>query len=239
MATRPLLLLPGLMCDQAVFAPMLDMLAPHAQCVVPAYHDERSLAAMAQRVLAAGPERFALLGHSMGGRVALEAFRAAPARVERIAILDTGYLPRAEGAAGMAERAGRLELLEVARTRGMRAMGGQWVQRMVYSDRLNDTPLIDAILDMFERRTTVQFAAQIQALLSRPSAADVLAAIDVPTLVLCGREEQWAPLAQHEDMASRIRGARLAIIDHCGHMSTMERPQAVAAEVVAWLQRAT
>jgi pimeloyl-ACP methyl ester carboxylesterase len=238
MATHPLLLLPGLMCDQAVFEPMLDTLMPHAQCVVPAYHDERSLVAMAHRVLAATPERFALLGHSMGGRVALEVFRAAPERVERIAILDTGYLPRADGAAGMAERAGRLELLEVARAQGMRVMGRQWLQRMVHPDRLNDAPLVDAILDMIERRSTVQFAAQIQALLSRPSAADVLAAIDVPTLVLCGREEQWAPLAQHEDMAARIRGARLAVIDHSGHMSTMERPQAVAAEVVAWLQRA-
>src|SRR5256885_839790 len=104
MSDPVLLLLPGLMCDQAAFAPLLGTLAPHAQCRVAAYHDERSLAAMAQRVLADAPERFALLGHSMGGRVALEVLRAAPARVERIALLDTGYLPRADGAAGMAER---------------------------------------------------------------------------------------------------------------------------------------
>lgn len=237
MSLPSLLLLPGLMCDQAVFEPLLPALEPHAQCSVPAYHDERSLAAMAQRVLARAPERFALLGHSMGGRVALEIMRTARERVERIALLDTGYLPRAEGASGAAERSGRLELLELARAKGMRAMAQRWVQRMVHPDRLNDAILMKAILDMFERRNTVQFAAQIQALLARPSAADVLAATRVPALVLCGREDQWAPVAQHEDMAARIRGARLAVIDHCGHMCTMEQPQAVAAQIVSWLHR--
>jgi len=225
------------MCDRAVFAPLLPALEAHAQCSIPLYHDERSLAAMAQRVLADAPERFALLGHSMGGRVALEVMRSARERVERIALLDTGYMPRAEGASGMAERSGRLELLELARGKGMRVMAQRWVQRMVHPDRLNDAALIDAILDMFERRNTVQFAAQIQALLARPSAADVLAAVNVPALVLCGRADQWAPVAQHEDMAARIRGARLAVIDHCGHMCTMEQPRAVAAEIVTWLHR--
>ncbi|HEY1328436.1 MAG TPA: alpha/beta hydrolase [Casimicrobiaceae bacterium] len=230
-----LVLLPGLLCDRAVFEPMLPALATHAQCHIPHYHDERSLAAMAQRALHGAPERFALLGHSMGGRVALEILRSAPERVERVALLDTGYEPLEEGEAGARERAGRLEMLEVARTQGMRAMGRRWVQRMVHPDRLDDAALIDAILDMVERRNTVEFAAQIQALLTRPDAWSVLAALRVPALVLCGREDGWSPLARHEDMAARIPGARLAVIDRCGHMCTMEQPTMVADAVVAWL----
>lgn len=235
MPDADLLLLPGLLCDRAVFDPVLPRLAPHARCRVAVYHDERSLPAMAQRALRDAPERFALLGHSMGGRVALEILRAAPARVTRIALLDTGFHPRAEGETGMRERAERLALLDLARTKGMRAMARRWVERMVHPQRLGDAALIDAILAMFERRNTVDFAAQIQALLARPDATPVLASITVPTLVLCGREDAWSPLARHEEMAARIAGARLAAIGQCGHMSTMEQPEAVAAAAIAWL----
>jgi pimeloyl-ACP methyl ester carboxylesterase len=157
--------------------------------------------------------------------------------VTRVALLDTGWQAREEGEAGARERAERLALLELARTQGMRVMGRRWVERMVHADRLDDMPLIDAILDMVERRSTVDFAAQIQALLARPAAREVLAAIEVPALVLCGREDAWSPLARHEDMAARIASAELAVIDHCGHMCTMEQPEAVAAAVVAWLRR--
>lgn len=235
MPKTDLLLLPGLLCDRAVFEPVLPVLEEHARCLVPEYHDERSLAAMAQRVLRDAPERFALLGHSMGGRVALEVMRAAPQRVARIALLDTGYQPRPDDESGAHERAERLALLDVARTQGMRSMGQRWVQRMVHPDRLADAPLIDAILDMIARRSTVDFAAQIQALLARPDASDVLAAIDVPTLVLCGRDDAWSPLARHQDMAARIVHSTLAVIEQCGHMCTMEQPHPVAAAVVGWL----
>ena len=87
---RPtLMLLPGLMCDAAVWAPQVAALP--AQCVVPAWGLRDSLSAMAQQVLEEAPtERFSLAGHSMGGRVALEIMRLAPQRVERLALLDTG-----------------------------------------------------------------------------------------------------------------------------------------------------
>ncbi|MEO8122296.1 MAG: alpha/beta fold hydrolase, partial [Rhodoferax sp.] len=89
-----LMLLSGLMCDAAVWAPQCAALQAQAQCVVPDYGLRDSLAAMAQQVLAEAPtERFSLAGHSMGGRVALEVLRLAPQRVERLALLDTGTQP--------------------------------------------------------------------------------------------------------------------------------------------------
>lgn len=230
-----LLLLPGLLCDRAAWAPVLPHVGRTAECSIPDYADETSLGAMAERVLASAPPVFALAGHSMGGRVALEVVRRAPGRVERLALLDTGCRACAPGAAGEAERAGRLALLATARERGMREMARAWVQPMVHPERLADEALIEAIVAMFSRRTPRQFEGQIEALLARPDATGVLRGIACPALVLCGREDGWAPPAQHEEMAALLPGGRLTILDRCGHMAPMERPDAVGAALVDWL----
>jgi pimeloyl-ACP methyl ester carboxylesterase len=236
MTRATLMLLPGLLCDAAVFEPMLPALASAACCRIRAYHAERTLTTMAARVLADAPPRFALLGHSMGGRVALEVMRAAPGRVERLALLDTGYQARPRDDHGARERDERMALLALARERGMRAMGQRWVQRMVHPGRLDDGALLSTILDMIGRRSADEFAGQIDALLGRPDAREVLQRIDVPTLVLCGRDDGWSPLARHEEIAALVPGSHLAIVEHCGHMCTMEQPSAVARQVLDWLQ---
>jgi len=231
-----LLLLPGLLCDRAVWANVLPQLEPVARCRIAEYADERSLIAMAEKALRDAPPTFALAGHSMGGRVALEIVRRAPARVERLALLDTGCRARPEGARGTGERALRLALLALAREKGMRAMAREWVRPMVHPARHADTAFIDTILDMFERRTPEQFAGQIEALLARPDAVGLLPTIECPTLVLCGREDGWATPSQHEEMATLIPGSRLAIVEDCGHMAPMERPEAIADAMLAWLR---
>lgn len=232
-----LILLPGLMCDAAVWAPQCAALQAQAQCVVPAYGLCDSLSAMAQQVLSQAPsERFSLAGHSMGGRVALEVLRLAPQRVARLALLDTGAQPLPAGADGERERVGRMALLSQARRQGMRVMGSQWARAMVHPDQ-RDTPLFDAVLDMLERSSADQFAAQINALLTRPDASALLPTISCPTLVLCGREDSWSPPAQHERMRDAIANAELCVIERCGHMSTLEQPQAVNDALAAWLQR--
>ena len=236
MATT-LMLLPGLNCDAAVWAPQVAALKDQAHCVVPAWGLRDSLTAMAEQVLAEAPtERFSVAGHSMGGRVALEVFRLAPQRVERLALLSTGTHPLAAGEAGEKEKAGRLALLQIARTQGMRAMGQQWARGMVHRDRL-DTPVFEEVLDMLERGSAAQYAAQINALLTRPDAGPLLPRIACPTLVLTGREDAWSGPAQHEAMAAAIPGAQLVIVEHCGHMCTMEQPQALSEALTAWLRR--
>ena len=232
-----LLLLPGLMCDASVWAPQVAALSPQARCHVPDYGLRDSLTAMAQQVLDEAPEeRFALAGHSMGGRVALEVMRLAPQRVTHLALLDTGTHPRAAGAAGDKERAGRIALLAVAQAQGMRAMSQQWLRGMVHPNVV-DTPLYEAMLAMLARSSPAQFAAQIEALLGRPDAAPLLPGIACPTLVLTGRQDAWSPPPQHEAMAQAIPGAVLSIVEDCGHMSTLEQTQAVNAALTAWLAR--
>jgi len=168
--------------------------------------------------------------------VALEIVRQAPRRVQRLALLDTGYEPIAAGEAGDQEKAKRMNLLQRAREHGMREMGKLWAPGMVHPDQLN-TPLFDEVLDMIERRTPDQFEAQINALLARPDAEPVLRALDLPTYIICGRQDAWSPFARHEVMSSMVpaRHARLVAVEDCGHMSTMEKPDEISALLAQWL----
>ncbi|HVE52234.1 MAG TPA: alpha/beta hydrolase [Ramlibacter sp.] len=232
--TRPtLLLLPGLLCDAAAWKGVIAAM-PAVDCVVPAYGRLDSIAAMARHVLASVPGgRLCIAGHSMGGRVALEMARLAPARIDRLALLDTGFQPRAPGAAGAAEESGRLALLQLARDRGMRGMGRAWARGMVHPDH-RDAPVFEAILQMIGRSDASTFEAQIRALLGRPDATDVLASLRCPTLIACGREDAWSPLARHREMHALVPHADLVVIEHAGHMAPMEQPQAVASALRGW-----
>ena len=234
-----LLLLPGLVCDRAIWAPVMPALEAHAQCTVADYGLIPSLPEMAAQVLASAPPRFALAGHSMGGRVALEIMRRAPERVERLALLDTGYQARAPGAPGEAEKAQRYALLDLARREGMRTMGQKWLTGMVPAARLADAQLVEAIAAMVARHSADIFAAQIEALLNRPDATEVLRSIICPTLIACGRLDAWSPFARHEDMAKLVNGATLVAFEDCGHMAPMEGPDTVAAVLVGWLRQIT
>ncbi len=231
MAAHPVLL-PGLLCDREVWQAQIDAIGP---CHVADYGTLDSLQAMAEHVLATAPAGpLSVAGHSMGGRVAFEMLRQAPQRIERLALLDTSYHPLAEGEAGETERAGRMSLLATARRDGMRTMAREWALGMVHPSR-HDTPLFEAVLDMFERKTPDIFAAQINALLTRPDCGDLLGHIPCPTLLLCGRDDAWSPPARHEFMQQRIAGSRLVIVETCGHMSTMEQPEAVSRALSEWL----
>jgi pimeloyl-ACP methyl ester carboxylesterase len=230
----PIVLLPGLVCDSAVWSHFHAALGPRVDVSIADYGLIDSLGDMADKVLRECPSRFALAGHSMGGRVALEMFRRAPDRIAALALLDTGVQPLAAGEAGAREAAGRHELLDIARTRGMAAMAQRWVQGMVWQPRLHDAPLLQSVIDMFARRSADMFAAQIRALLARPDASALLPTIRCPTLVLCGTEDSWAPASRHREMAAQVPGSQLVLVPECGHMCTMERPQAVTAALSAW-----
>ncbi|WP_287439799.1 alpha/beta hydrolase [Reinekea sp.] len=230
------LLLPGLLCDGTVWQDQIPALAERGiQCIVAHYEASDSIAKMAQMALAQVTGPFALAGHSMGGRVALELVRQAPQRVSRLALLDTGYQGLAAGAPGEKEVAGRMRLLNIARQHGMRVMGLDWLQGMVHPERLDDTRLCNAILDMIEGFSVERFEAQLTALITRPDATPVLAALACPTLFASGRQDSWSPLARHQAMADLVSGSRLVPIEQSGHMTTMEQPNAVSRILLDWL----
>lgn len=234
-----LLLLPGLACDAGVWQDQVQTLSKITTVSVVDYGLSDSIAKMAEVALDRAPERFAIAGHSMGGRVAFEIVRRARARVVGLALLDTAYRPFAGGEAGEREIAKRSELLNLARDKGMRAMAEFWIPHIIHPDRVADKTLTAAIVDMLGRKTPEIFAAQIKALLGRPDAAPVLATIKCPTLVLCGREDAWSPLGAHEEIVAAIPNSSLAVIEHCGHMAPMERPAEVTAALGKWFKHLT
>lgn len=235
MARPCVVLLPGLLCDAAVWGEQCNALRA-ADCIVPSFGTLASLTEMALSVIDAVPaERFSLAGHSMGGRVALEIARIAPQRIERFALFDSGLDPIAGGPAGEQELHSRMALLRLARQEGMRTMGRQWALGMVHPARLG-TPVFEEILDMIERQTPEIFEAQIQALLNRPNGRDALTRLSCPTLFACGRQDAWSPLSRHEEMQALCPGSRLVIIEDSGHMTTMEQPAAVSEALLDWIQ---
>ena len=225
-----LLLLPGLMCDADVWRHQIDLLEDIANIIVPEFRGLDSLVEMAKKSLALAPERFALAGHSMGGRVALEVYRLSPERVTRLALLDTGVHP-----AGVGEPAKRQVYLDLAANQGMGAVAAAWMPPMVHPDRRNDRGLLDEIERMITRTTVAEFEGQIRALLQRPDATSVPASVRCPTLLLCGRADEWSPPDQHAAIAREIPGATMVIIEHAGHMVTMEKPAEVSQALRRWL----
>jgi pimeloyl-ACP methyl ester carboxylesterase len=231
MTDKPVLyLLPGLLCDATVWRHQVDHLVDLAEVRVPDYRDCDSLTAMAEHVLNDAPECFAVAGHSMGGRVALEIVRKARERVTHLALLDTATHPTAES-----EYAKRLGWVDLARREGMTALEEVWLPPMVHPDRLGDADLMQPLKAMVESYTPEQFAGEIHALLERPDATPVLAAITCPTLVLCGREDAWSTLEGHRKIAAAIAGSRMLVIEHCGHFAPIEQPEAVTGALRDWL----
>lgn len=225
-----LCLLPGLLCDASVWEAQRRDLADLVEIRTCDFLGLDSIEAMARLALGLADGPLAVAGHSMGGRVALELLRQAPERVARLALLDTGVHP-----AGPAEPAQRQALVDLARREGMAALTRAWLPPMVHPDRLGDRALMAPLEAMVQRATPAIYEGQVRALLGRPDATGLLAGITCPTLVLVGREDSWAPVARHEQIAAQIPGATLRIIEQCGHMSTVERPDEVTAALRAWL----
>lgn len=227
--TAPPLFLPGLLCDQTIWAAQVEAMAA-LRPVVASYGLSRSLQDMAKIALDIAPPVFSLVGHSMGARVALEVVRMAPERVARLALLDTGLHPAQPGEADK-----RYALLELGRREGMGRMVEAWLPPMVHPDRQTDDLLMGPLHAMATSMGLEVFEAQIAALLGRPDATPLLSQIAVPTLIGVGREDVWSPLAQHQAIASRMTGSRLVIFENSGHMSPVEAPDQVTDALQAWL----
>lgn len=229
-ADRTIVLIPGLTCDARFWAHQCAALASIGAVVVPQLQEETSIGSMADVTLAAGDGPIDVVGHSMGGRVAFEVVRRAPDRVRSLAVLDTGAHP-----ADADEHAGRQVRLDIATAHGMSALAADWVPAMLHPDRRDDDDLIEEISAMVVGHSVGQYSGQIGALLERPDARQGLPAISCPTLVACGRADEWSPLSQHEEIAAAIPGARLGVIEGAGHMVAMEQPDATTRLLAEFL----
>jgi pimeloyl-ACP methyl ester carboxylesterase len=229
-ARTKLVLVPGLLCTGALWAPQIAALSDIADCMVAEHTRHDTMAGIARSILAAAPERFALAGLSMGGYISYEIVRQAPERVERLALLDTG------SRADTPERtAGRRDLLATAEREGVRRAQELLMSLLIHPSRLGDKPLVDATLQMAVDTGLEAFRRQEEAIIARPDNRTFLPSIRCPTLVLVGREDALTPPDLAREIADGIPGAKLEIIPDCGHLSTLERPEAVNRVLRTWL----
>ncbi len=229
MAT-PLLLLPGLLCDERIFAPQIRALGHAFDVVVADYREADSITEMARRALKGAPERFALAGHSMGARVALEVYRQAGERVERLALISTGVHPPRPG-----EAEKRHALLDLGQREGIDALLNAWLPPMVAPARRSDAAFLAPIYAMCRAGGVDLYQRQIAALLARPEVETLLSTIDCPVLVAVGDVDEWSPLDQHRLMAAAIPRATLTVLGGSGHMSPLEAPDALTAALRHWI----
>jgi pimeloyl-ACP methyl ester carboxylesterase len=229
-AQVPLVLLPGLLCDAALWAAQIEGLSDIADCRVMDLTGAASMAGLAASVLAAAPPEFALAGLSMGGYVAQEIMRRAPRRVQRLALLDTSARADSD-----AQRRRRQALIALAAKGRFKGVTPRLLPLLVHEARLADAGLVDTVMAMAERVGRDAFLRQQQAILGRIDGRADLAHFRCPTLVLCGRQDALTPLDAHAEMAALIPEASQVVIEECGHLSTLERPQAVTAALRRWL----
>lgn len=225
MAAEHLLLLPGMMCDARLWSHQIRDL--DTQCHVPTLTGSDNITAMARSILADAPDQFAVAGLSMGGIVAFELWRQAPERISHFAILDsTPFADTAE------KQSTRIEQIQVALDGGLRELAVESLKPLYLAEsNRDDEALLQPILDMALDLGPEVFRSQSLALRDRRDIVELLSTINVPTTVMCGAEDSLCPVTYHEYMANRIPGAKLVVIDDCGHMASMEQPDIVTREL--------
>jgi pimeloyl-ACP methyl ester carboxylesterase len=227
----PIVLVPGLNCSARLYAEQIPALWRFGPVMVADHTRDDSMTAIAQRILAAAPPRFALAGLSMGGYIALEMVRQAPQRVAKLALLDT--TARAD-TPQQTER--RRPLIALAQAGRFAEIPDLQFPVFVHRNRQDDEALRRLVRTMAEETGPEAFLRQQHAIMSRPDARPALAAIACPTLVLVGDGDELTPPAWSEEIAGAIHGSRLVVVADCGHLSTLERPQPVIAALTAWLE---
>jgi pimeloyl-ACP methyl ester carboxylesterase len=232
-----LVLLHGLLNDQRVWAPVAARLQTRADIVIPNLRRQDSMAQMSRDAWAELADVPAdvpvvLAGFSMGGYVAQQMLADAPRRVAALALIDTSTRPEA------AENIPVREALIAGLRSDFGATALTLLRRGVHSDRLSDVMLMLGCQHIMRDVGADAAIGQIRAIIGRADHRALLAQLDLPTLVLCGRVDQITPLALSREAAALIPGARLHILEDVGHWAPMERPEEVAEQLGRLLQSA-
>ncbi len=228
--STPIILVPGLLCSPLLYANQIPALWQFGPVTVADHRRDDTMDAIARRILAAAPPRFALAGLSMGGYIAYAVLRAAPERVTRLALLDTG------ARADLPEQSERRKTqIELARSGRLAEISETLWPLFVHKDRHGDAALKKTVLRMAEETGVEAFIRQQTAIMSRPDSRPDLPKIKCPTLVLVGEGDQLTPPKLSEEIAGAIPNSRMVVIPGSGHLSTLERPDAVNSALVEWM----
>lgn len=231
MNRQNLILVPGLLCTGELWKAQTAALFGVANVMIADNRAHDSVQMLAKDILQSAPATFALAGLSMGGYIALEMFRQAPERIERLALIDT----RAE-ADGPEQIQRRRDFMDLARRGKFKGVTPQLLPLLVHKDHLENETLRQVIFDMAAEVGVEGFLRQQQAIIDRPDSRADLPHIKCPALVMCGAQDQLTPVSVHEALAAAIPGAQLRIIENAGHLTPLEQPDVVTAYMREWLK---
>lgn len=227
-----ILFVPGLLCTGEVFAPQIEALGEGHEISIADHTGHDSIAALARAILAAAPERFVLVGLSLGGIIALEIMAQQPKRVMGLVLIDTS------GRADTPEQAGRrIGFIEFAEQNGLRHAMEKSLPLMLHEARQNDARLRELLFGMAEATGLDVFKRQQSALAARASYLDQLPSMSAPCLVIVGEADAMTPPDLGQELATGIPGAEFEMIAGCGHLSTLECPEFVSRLIASFLAR--
>ena len=219
------------MTDERLYAAQVAALEANYECAVFAFRDHDSLGGMAEELLANTPAHFTLIGLSLGGYLAFEIIRRQLRRIERLVLIDTTAV-----ADHPERRAGRHADIAKVREGGIEALIPELPARWFHPAHVQRADLVTLMSEMARSIGARGQLNQQLAMMARPDSHNDLARVRVPTLIMCGRDDPVTPVPDHEAMKARIPGARLEIIENCGHLSTIEQPDSVNRLLIDWLR---
>ncbi|MEH2479520.1 pimeloyl-ACP methyl ester carboxylesterase [Nitrobacteraceae bacterium AZCC 2146] len=229
--TMPIMLVAGLAASPRIYAPIIPALWRFGPVTVANHIRDDNMGAIARRILAEAPPRFALAGHSMGGYIAFEIIRQAPERVIRLALINTQARPDTlEASAGRRGQIARVQAGQFHEVLDAAFPG------FVHPSRRDDPELRQLVHGMGDDIGPDAFVRQQTAVMGRPDSRPTLSAIRCPTWVLTGDQDNTIPNSLSVEMADAIEGAALTIIPNCGHLPQVEQPQATADALLSWVQ---
>ncbi|MDO9413598.1 MAG: alpha/beta fold hydrolase [Pseudolabrys sp.] len=226
----PLVLVPGLLCSPRLFAAQVAALAPLGPVTVADHTQDDTMEAIAARILETAPERFALAGLSMGGYIAFAMMRQAPERIAKLALLDTSARPDTDE-----QKAGRDKFIAMAQAGKLSEIVDTLTPKFLHPDHANNETLKGIIRTMAEATGAEAFVRQAKAIKARPDSRPLLNEIGCPTLVLVGDSDAVTPPELAKEIAADILGSTLVVVPQCGHLSTIEKPDAVNKALKEWL----
>lgn len=224
-----LILIPGLVSDHNIWQYIAPKLATHNP-VIADVSQTTSIQQIATKILTENQGQLSLVGHSMGGIIAVEIYRQAPNRIKKLALLNSSMLPKMDG-----ETAYRKTMVDQVNAQGINILAKDWLPRLVHSSRRDDPDFMNIISISIASATPKQHQNQNQALLNRPDGYATIANITCPTLVLAGQDDKLCRADENQKIAAQINNSTLVIIDQCGHFSPLEHPEQVTDALVSWL----
>ena len=225
-------MIPGMMCDERIFSPQIEELSQNLEVTISDISNFSSVSELASDVLKKAPKSFSLLGHSMGGIVAMEIYSQEPKRIEKLILMDTN--PKAELEEVKLKREPQIK--EVNKGKLLEVMRDEMKPNYL-AESENKRSVLNVCMDMALTLGPDVFINQSRALQSRLDQQNTIQSIKIPVLIMCGSEDKLCPVERHEMMHNMISDSDLIIINNAGHMPTLEQPRETTEVIKEWLMR--